>query len=136
MPRMKSLHASREIDDVAVIAECTTSSGPSDDHFIVVVDSSGQEHVFQTNEFLNTSVFKKYSLSTNKLETKLHGVTTNSSRIIFPARLAERELYMYSYRPPQSFFLRMLCVQVVQSEFTDEVQMYLRGLRMGKTSNK
>ncbi|NBR32143.1 MAG: hypothetical protein EBS87_07970 [Sphingomonadaceae bacterium] len=135
MPSKKSQIARIGIDAAAIIAECTTSSGPSDDHFIVVIDLEGQEHVFRAKDF-PAAIEPNIHASTCGFETKLHGTTTNDSRIIFPPTLAEHKLYKYTYYPPKSLTLRLLQVQMVQSEFTDEVKMYLHGLRENKAVDK
>lgn len=133
---MRPPKARKEVKDIALIGEYTTSDGPGlDDHFLVVIDSEGNEHTFRPTELPEILAWLK-DTATAGLDTKLHATTSEASRIIFPARLAERELYKFSHHPPKSWLLRMLFVRSIQREYTDEVKRHLSGLQQDRAKGQ
>jgi hypothetical protein len=123
------------IDQIALIGEYTTPNGPAmDDHFLVLVDSSGRREELPVGTASLESVLKYLPERLNAdLSTKLANQTNYASVILWPEELEGRGLFEFSPRAAKTLWGklgRILGLHRVEITLSDTAREYLNSSAM------
>jgi hypothetical protein len=136
MPSLADVVGSPDVDpqDILVVGEYTTASGPfGDDYFLVVISRSGRvmevpmdraDHVLMDLE----------QVTGTSMASQLANRTESASRVMYPSGLLNRQLYEFrseADRPGVLHRIRRLVLQTVRPTLTDEVAALVRSREAG-----
>lgn len=122
-------------ESVVIIGEYTTSAGPYyDDHFLVLIERDGSEYDFASHT-VSSIASHLQRITPEPIRFGLANRADESSRIIFPPALAEKQLYVWTTNRPTTLwgrlfhFLTLGFFITTNVEWTMDVRRYLGELQ-------